>query len=74
MDNLSAHAGARVHEIVKSRSRGLVLPAALLAGRQPIQGSFAKGKGLLRRTGARSHETLIEMICWAISAATGREA
>ncbi len=47
------------------------LPATLLAGSQPhragfLEGPFSKVKGLLRKTEARTRETLIEAIGGAL--------
>jgi transposase len=40
----------------------------------PIEEAFAKIKGLLRKSEARTREALVEAIGWAISAVTAKDA
>jgi len=40
----------------------------------PIEEAFPKVKGLLRRTGARTREALIEAMGWALDAVTAEDA
>ena len=50
-------------------SRG-AFPALLLAGPEPIEEAFSKIKGIVRKTGARTHEALFEAIAQALWAIT----
>jgi len=50
-----------------------LIPAALLAGPQPIEQVFSKLKGLLRRAEARTRGSLIEAMGRALSALTARD-
>ncbi len=40
----------------------------------PIEEAFAKIKGILKKVGARSRETLVEAMGWAISAVSSSDA
>jgi hypothetical protein len=54
MDNLSAHKGGRVRELIEARGCELVYPPALLAGPQPDRGGLRQGQGALA-TGRGAH-------------------
>ena len=60
MDNLSAHKGGRVKEIVEARGCELLYLPPYSPDFNPIEQAFSKIKGLLRRARARTRESLIE--------------
>jgi transposase len=74
MDNLSAHKGQRVRELIEGRGCELIYLPAYSPDLNPIEEAFAKIKGLLRRAEARTKEALVEAIGAAISAVTGEDA
>lgn len=74
MDNLSAHKGARVRELVEERGCELFFLPPYSPDLNPIEEAFAKLKTLLRKAGARTHETLIEAMGRALEVVTAREA
>jgi transposase len=60
MDNLSAHKGRRVRDLVEGRGcKLLYLPPSYSPDYNPIEQAFSKIKGSLRRAGARTREALI---------------
>jgi transposase len=73
MDNLTAHRGERVRELIESRGCELIYLPPYSPDFNPIEEAFAKLKALLRKAGARSHEVLIEAMGWALSAVTERD-
>jgi len=74
MDNLSAHKGGRVREIVEGRDCELLLYLPPYSpDLHPIEEAFSKDKTLLRRAEARTRATLIEAIGQALSAVTARD-
>ena len=68
LDNLSAHKGGRVREIVEDAGCELVYlpPSEAPPDFNPIEQSFSKIKGLLRRAEARTREALIEAMGQAL--------
>ena len=74
MDNLSAHKGSRVRELIESRGCELIYLPPYSPDFNPIEEAFAKLKALLRKAGARSREVLIEAMGWALEALTARDA
>jgi len=74
MDNLSVHKGGRVREIVEARGCELLYLPPYSPDLNPIEQAFAKVKGLLRRAEARTRETLIEAMGWALDAVSARDA
>jgi transposase len=74
MDNLSAHKGERVRELIEQRGcEPLYLPS-YSPDFNPIEEAFSKMKDILRRVEARSREALLEAIGAAISAVSDRDA
>jgi len=74
MDNLSAHKGERVRELIEARGcEPLYLPS-YSPDFNPIEEAFSKMKGFLRRVEARSREALLEAIGAAIWAVSDRDA
>jgi transposase len=74
MDNLSAHKGGRVREIVERAGCELIYLPPYSPDLNPIERAFSKVKGLLRRAEARTREALIEAMGWALEAVSAREA
>jgi transposase len=73
MDNLSAHKGGRVRELIESRGCTFLYLPPYSPDLNPIEQAFSKVKGLLRRAEARTHAILIEAIGRALSALTARD-
>ena len=74
MDNLSAHKGERIKEMIEQRGCQLVYLPAYSADLNPIEEAFSKIKGLVRKAEARTKEALVEAIGSALSAITSRDA
>lgn len=74
MDNLSSHKGSRVRELVEARGCALAYLPAYSPDLNPIEQAFAKLKALLRRTGARTREALLEAMGRALDAVTAGDA
>ncbi len=70
MDNLSAHKGERVRELIEERGCELVYLPPYSPDFNPIEEAFSKVKGLLRRAEARTREALIEAMGRALEAVT----
>ena len=60
MDNLSAHKGGRVRELVEGAGCELLYLPPYSPDMNPIEEAFAKVKGILRKVQAGTRETLIE--------------
>ena len=74
MDNLGAHKGERVGELVEARGRELLFLPAYSPDFSPIEEAFSKVKALLRREKACTREALVEAIGQALDAVNGRDA
>jgi transposase len=74
MDNLSAHKGGRVREIVEGAGCELIYLPPYSSDYNPIEQAFSKVKGLLRKAEARTRESLIEAMGRALSALRALEA
>ena len=74
MDNLSAHKGERVRELIEERGCELIYLPSYSPEYNPIEEAFSKIKRLVRKAEARSREALVEAIGWALSAVTSRDA
>ncbi len=74
LDNLSSHKGVRVRELVEGRGCELLFLPPYSPDLNPIEGAFSKVKALLRRTGARTREALMEALGTAVGAVTGHDA
>ena len=74
MDNLSAHKGGRVRELIEERGCEVLFVPPYSPDLNPIEEAFAKLKALLRRAGARTREALIEAMGRALDAVTARDA
>jgi transposase len=74
MDNLSAHKGERVRELIEERGCELLYLPAYSPDLNPIEEAFSKIKGLLRKAEARSRDALVEAMGQAISTVTATDA
>jgi len=74
MDNLSAHKGPRVREIIEERGAKLLYLPPYSPDYNPIEEAFAKIKNLMRKAEARTRETLLEAMGKAISTVSARDA
>jgi transposase len=74
MDNLSAHKGARIRELIEGRGCELRYLPPYSPDLNPIEEAFSKVKGMLRRAEARGREALIEAMGKALRAVTSRDA
>jgi transposase len=70
MDNLSAHKGERIRELIEERGCELAYLPSYSPDLNPIEEAFSKIKGLVRKAEARTKEALIEAIGTALSAVT----
>jgi transposase len=74
MDNLSAHKGERVRELIEGRGCELMYLPPYSPDLNPIEEAFSKLKCLIRKAEARSREALLEAIGMAISALSAQDA
>jgi len=73
MDNLSAHKGGRVKEILEGRGCEVLYLPPYSPDFNPIEQAFSKVEGLLRRAQARTRQALIEAMGEALSAVSARD-
>jgi transposase len=74
MDNLSAHKGERVRELIEERGCELMYLPSYSPDLNPIEEAFSKIKRLVRKAEARTREALVEAIGSALSAVSSKEA
>ena len=74
MDNLSAHKGERVKEMIEGRGGKLIYLPSYSPDLNPIEEAFSKIKRLVRKAEARIREALIEAIGSALSAVNSEDA
>ena len=74
LDNLSAHKGARVRQLIEARGCELLFLPAYSPDSSPIEETCSKLKAFLRRRGARTHEALQEAIGQALETVTAADA
>jgi transposase len=74
MDNLSAHKGERIKELIEGRGCELVYLPSYSPEYNPIEEAFSKIERLVRKAEARTKEALIEAIGSALSAVSSRDA
>ena len=74
MDNLSAHKGERIRELIKSMGCELLYLPPYSPDFNPIEEAFSKVKDLLRKAQARSRKGLVEAIGKALDTVTARDA
>jgi transposase len=60
LDNLSAHKGERVRELIEEAGCELLYLPPYSPDMNPIEEAFSKVKGILRKAQARTRQTLIE--------------
>jgi transposase len=74
MDDLSAHKGERIRDLIEGQGCELVFLPSYSPDFNPIEEAFSKIKGLMRKVQARSREALLDAMGTAISAITDRDA
>ena len=74
MDNLGAHKGGRVRELVEGRGCEVLYLPTYSPELNPIEQAFSKLKGLLRGAEARSRAALIEAMGRALGTVTATDA
>ena len=74
MDNLGAHKGVRVRELIESRGCKLLYLPPYSPDCNPIEEAFSKIKGFLRRVGARTRDGLVEAMGSALDALSAKDA
>ncbi|MBA3389602.1 MAG: IS630 family transposase [Rubrobacter sp.] len=74
MDNLSAHKGEKVVELIEARGCEVLYLPPYSPDYNPIEEAFSKIKALLRESAARTREALIEALGAAISAVSSTDA
>ena len=74
MDNLTAHKGERVRELIEERGCELLYLPPYSPDLNPIEEAFSKIKGILRKAEGRSREALIEAMGRALDAITPQDA
>ncbi len=74
MDNLSAHKGDGVRELVEARGCELLFLPPYSPNLNPIEEAFSKVKGILRRAEARTREALVEALGRALDEVTAQDA
>jgi transposase len=74
LDNLGAHRGERVRELIEARSCEVLFLASYSPDISPIEEAFSKLKALLRRAQARTREALVEAMGRALDAVTPEDA
>ena len=74
MDNLSAHKGGRVREIVERAGCELIYLPPYSPDLNPIEQAFSKVKGLMRKAEARTREALIGAMGRALDAVSAQDA
>ena len=74
MDNLSAHKGARVKELIEGAGCELLYLPPYSPDLNPIEECFSKIKSLLGKAEARTRELLLEAMGGAIASITERDA
>ena len=73
MDNLGAHKGERVRELIEGQGCSLLFLPSYSPDFSPIEEAFSKVKALLKKAAARSREALIEAIGRALGEVTARD-
>ena len=73
LDNLSAHKGSRVRDLIAARGCAVWYLPAYSPDLSPIEEAFAKLKALLRRAEARTRTALEAAIAHALEAITAAD-
>ncbi len=74
LDNLGAHRGEKVRELIESRAASVVFLPAYSPDFNPIEEAFSKIKSILKKMAARVREALIEAIGRALEAVRKQDA
>ena len=74
MDNLSAHKGERVKQLIERQGCELLYLPPYSPDFNPIEEAFSKVKHILRKAESRMREALVEAIGAAISTVTAKDA
>lgn len=74
MDNLQVHKSLRVKELIEARGAEVLFLPPYSPDFSPIEETFSKVKGILRKIGARTYEALMEASGQALDAVSGRDA
>jgi transposase len=74
VDNLSAHKGERVKELIEGRGCEVLYLPPYSPDLNPIEEAFSKIKGILRKAGARGREALVEALGAALDAVSAQDA
>jgi len=74
MDNLSAHKGERVRELIEAKGCELIYLPPYSPDFNPIEQAFSKLKSYLREACARTQQTLMEVIGQALSTISASDA
>jgi transposase len=74
MDNLSAHKGERVKELIEDKGCEILYLPSYWPDLNPIEEAFSKIKGILRKIGARGREALVEALGVALNAVSAQDA
>jgi transposase len=73
MDNLGAHKPRRIRELIEQRGCELIYLPPYSPDFNPIEEALSKIKHLLRKSGARTKEALIEAMGRALAAVSARD-
>jgi transposase len=73
MDNLTAHKGERIRELIEQRGCELLYLPPYGPDFDPIEEAFSKIKALVRKAEARTREALVEAIGRGISMVTAED-
>jgi transposase len=74
LDNLGAHRGEGVREMVEARGCSLLFLPPYSPDFSPIEEAFSKVKALLRKAACRTREALVEAMGRALDAVTAKDA
>jgi transposase len=74
MDNLSAHKGERVRQLIEAKGCELIYLPPYSPDFNPIEQAFSKLKSYLREACARTQQTLMEVIGEALSTISASDA
>jgi transposase len=74
MDNLTAHKGERVKELIEEQGCKLLYLPPYSPDFNPIEEAFSKVKRFLRKSESRTREALVEAIGAALSTVTAKDA
>ena len=74
LDHLSIHLGSRVKQAIEENSCQLLVLPAYSPDFSPIEGAFSQLKTILRRAGARTRESLQDVIIQRLPCLTAQDA